>query len=149
MNKLVREGEDSYHLKEFIKDDGLPDDYISNILEDEGGNIWFSSNAGISKLDIESGDIYNFESGDGTGEYNFSESAGFRNSDGVLYFGGFSGLTYFRPEELIYNNTTPPIAITSFKVMNREVRIVPGGILPLSVNEVEKIVLSIRIKKYP
>ncbi len=148
LNKLYsKDGGESYILKEYIKGDGLPDDYISNILEDAEGNIWFSSNAGISRLNTGTGDIYHFESGDGTGEYNFSESAAYRSQDGVLYFGGFSGFTYFSPEELIYNKTSPLIAITSFKVMNREVKVSPDGILPVSVNDVEKIVLGHKDKE--
>jgi signal transduction histidine kinase/ligand-binding sensor domain-containing protein/DNA-binding response OmpR family regulator len=147
LNKLLPDENGGYTLLEYSKQDGLPDDYISNVKEDSEGNIWFSSNAGISKLDVATGDIYNFESGDGTGDFNFSESSSFKSKRGTLYFGGFSGYTYFNPAELVYNNTAPPIAITSFKVMNREVEVNPDGILPVSINEIEKIVLGHKDKE--
>lgn len=148
MNKVFSDdGGLSYQLKEFTKNDGLPDDYISCIQEDAESNIWFTTNAGISKLDKQTGEINNFESGDGTGEFNFSESAGFSGKNGVLYFGAFSGFTYFKPDELIYNSTQPSVAITSFKVMNKEVKVSPDGILPVSINEVDKIVLGYKDKE--
>ncbi|MCK4920784.1 MAG: response regulator [Bacteroidales bacterium] len=147
ISKIVASSDLNYSLIEFTNEDGLPDDYISNILEDKDGDIWFTSNAGISRFDIKDNSIYNFESGDGTGDYNFSESAGFMSNDGTLYFGGFSGFTHFRPDELIYDFNTPPLAITSFKVMNREVEVDPEGILPVSVNEIQDIVLNHKHKE--
>ncbi len=148
LNKLFTEdGGTSYKLREYTMRDGLSDDYICSILEDAEDNIWLSTNVGISKLNKIDGHIYNFQTSDGTGDYNFSESAGFKSKNGVLYFGSYSGLTYFNPDEIVFNNTKPPIAITSFSVMNQEVKVSPDGILPVSINYVDNIVLGHKDKE--
>jgi signal transduction histidine kinase/ligand-binding sensor domain-containing protein/DNA-binding response OmpR family regulator len=148
LNELfTKDGGVTYKLREYTMANGLSDDYINSIQEDTKKNIWLSTNVGISKLDKLTGYINNFESGDGTGDYNFSESAGYRSKSGILYFGAYSGFTYFRPDEIIFNNTKPPIAITSFKVMNQEVKVSPDGILPVSINNVDNIVLGYKDKE--
>jgi hypothetical protein len=41
--------------------------------------------------------------------------------DGEMFFGGIRGLNAFYPDEIKNNPHIPPIVITSFKKLNREV----------------------------
>lgn len=143
LNKLSHENE-KWVLTDYNKNDGISDDYINGILEDNNGDIWISTNVGISQLNIKEKNFRNYDVTDGIGGSNFSESACYKENDGTLYFGGFSGLTYFNPEEIKENTTNPPIVITSFKVLNRDVPISNNDILHKNINNQEKIVLTYR-----
>ena len=144
LNRLDEVGTGKYALVEYTSEDGLPDDYISNIIPDDQGNIWISTNGGISKLIGDKDEFQNFEASDGTGEYTFSEAAGFKSEEGWLFFGGFAGFTYFDPKEIKTNNYVPPIVITNFEVLNREVRVGASDILPVSINELDQLMLTFR-----
>ena len=52
--------------------DGLPNNMINGIVEDNGGNLWISTNQGISKYNIESKIFENYSMADGlqSTEYN-------------------------------------------------------------------------------
>lgn len=142
LNKLTLAPNDPITLTDYTRMDGLSDDYINGILDDEQGNIWVSTNAGIAQLDRSSGAFRNYDVSDGVGGTNFSEAACFKANDGTLYFGGFSDLTYFKPSEIKENNTSPKIVITDFKILNKEVPIKDEHILTQTINAQEKITLS-------
>jgi len=57
----------------------------------------------------------------------------FRDKDGILYFGGNNGLTYFDPAAIQPNRYVPPIVITQFKLFDR---------LQPEKNEAKEIVLD-------
>lgn len=147
LNRLGSDSKGKLYLARFTKEDGLPDDYISNVLQDDEGYIWISSNAGISRLDPSAREFINFSSADGTGNYNFSESAAFISPNGEMYLGGFSGITWFNPYRVNFNSKPPPIVITSFSILNREVPVSAEGLLPVSINEIKKLNLTFREKE--
>ena len=144
LNKLIDNGNGSYSLTEYTTEDGLPDDYLSNIIPDDFGNIWISTNSGISKLIEEENEFQNFEASDGTGKYTFSEAASYKSDEGLLFFGGFAGITYFDPEVIEINRYVPPVVITDFKVLNSDIQVGASEILPISINEMEKLRLTYR-----
>ncbi|TLX71366.1 response regulator [Labilibacter sediminis] len=141
LNKLS-EKSGKFNLQAYTRDSGLPDDYINGILSDENNNIWISSNSGISQLNPETGVVGNYDESDGIGGMNYSESACFKDKNGNLYFGGYSHLTYFNPKDIEENKISPQVAITNFKILNKEVPIEDKGILPYSINYMDKLVLT-------
>jgi signal transduction histidine kinase/ligand-binding sensor domain-containing protein/DNA-binding response OmpR family regulator len=150
LNKISETKEGRFTLKNYTRENGMPDDYINGILNDDNGNIWFSTNAGISKLTISNGteDILNYNQTDGLGDHSFSESACTKGKDGTLYFGGFSNLTFFKPSEIVDNKTTPQIVITDFRILNKKVTIENNGVLPVAINEVEKLKFTHKEKEF-
>lgn len=144
LNRIAITKNKQYKLNTYNKKDGLPDDYINGILNDNNGNIWLSTNAGISQLNPKTKRVRNFEINDGIGGYNFSEGAYFKTPEGIMYFGGYSHLTYFEPEKIKHKHTKPEIAFTSFKVMNEVVEVDKNGFLPVSINKIETLTLTHR-----
>jgi signal transduction histidine kinase/ligand-binding sensor domain-containing protein/CheY-like chemotaxis protein len=147
LNALTETPAGTYSFREFTRRDGLTDDYI-NAIELSDGYTWVSTNAGVSRIEQKSGEIRNYDVSDGVYGYNFSEGSGCQTPDGTIYFGGSSDITWFNPGEFSDDRTTPAIAITSFKVMNREVPVTSDGILPAEINEVERIVLGHRQREF-
>ena len=107
------------------KDDGLFDDIISHIIEDDNGNFWMGSNRGISRVKrdelddyldgkIESFTISSFGSNDGM---NSAETNGgfqpstFTDNEGKIYFPTVSGVAIVDPNKIISNSVPPPVYI--------------------------------------
>ena len=125
----------------FSKKDGLPDEYIYNMIQDAAGKIWISTNRGIAMLDKKTKRIVAYNNEDGLQGLEFNGGACFQCSDGELFFGGVAGLNAFHPDVLPINNFVPPIVITSFEKSNesgKEKKIVKNGdVLELSYSDYE------------
>jgi signal transduction histidine kinase len=67
----------------------LPNDVIYGILEDELGNLWLSTNKGISKFNLKTDSFRNYDHHDGLQINEFNQGAYF-NSNRRLYFGGIN-----------------------------------------------------------
>lgn len=105
-----------YHRKQ-----GLLNEVINGILEDEKGYLWLSTNRGIFKFDPNAETFTQFDASDGLQGNEFNTGAYFKGRGGRFYFGGINGLTAFFPDEITGNPNAPPVAITSFQKFNKEV----------------------------
>jgi PAS domain S-box-containing protein len=131
----------SYHIK-----DGLPSETTVGILEDNKGNLWLSTSKGISKFNPKNGLITNFDEKDGLQGNEFWHNSYFKDYSGKMYFGGNNGLNSFYPDSIKPNEILPKIVFNGLKIFNQPVDIgqqFNGDIiLPQSINETSKIVLS-------
>ncbi len=105
------------------KTDGLPDDAIYGILEDPGGNLWLSTNSGLSRYHPGTGVSRNYTAADGLQSNEFNGGSYYQNTGGEMFFGGINGFNVFRPERIKDNDYLAPIVITDFQLFNRSVRI--------------------------
>ena len=110
LNKFNREDGTFSHYR---TKDGLPNDIIYGILEDDAGNLWLSTNNGISKFNPGSETFKNYDLGDGLQSNEFNYNAYFRNNDGLMFFGGVNGLNGFDPNQVSDNPYIPPVVLTS------------------------------------
>ncbi|MCX6170039.1 MAG: SpoIIE family protein phosphatase [Ignavibacteriales bacterium] len=112
LNKTFR----SYTIK-----NGLPSDAIYGMLEDEDGFLWISTNNGLAKFDPDKKTFKNFNVSDGLQNNEFNGGSFFKSKNGEMFFGGIGGFNSFYPKEIKDNTHIPPVVITSFKKLNREV----------------------------
>lgn len=109
-------------FRSYTVEDGLANNVIYGILPDEEGNLWLSSNKGITKftpgktLD-DTPSIVNYANYDGLAT-EFNTGAYYKDSSGNLYFGGLDGFYWFRPKNLKENSVLPKTAITDLQVFN-------------------------------
>ncbi len=108
------------HIK---KQDGLISNVIRGTLADAYGNLWISSNMGLSRYDRASNSIRNYTREDGLPSNEFNVSACMIGSDGKFYFGSDRGLVAFFPDSIRDNPTTPVVYLTALKLNNRPVQI--------------------------
>jgi diguanylate cyclase (GGDEF)-like protein len=106
---------------------GLPSSVIYGILQDDSGQLWLSSNRGLSRFDPTTGQIKNFDTTDGLQSYEFNGNACLRGRDGLLYFGGINGFNVFNPARVQASTFKPPVVITSFLISNVPIR--PGQLV--------------------
>ena len=101
--------------------DGLPNNVVYGILSDNEGNLWMSTNKGVSRFNPGAKTFRNFEEKDGLQGNEFNRYAYCKTNDGMLFFGGLNGFNYFHPEDLTDNRFIPSVEITDFKLRNQSV----------------------------
>ncbi len=134
------------HINTF---DGLPNNVIYAALEDDNGNIWVSTNEGISKIDIRSSDINttNYGRAHGLATYEYNQHSFLEHSSGLFLFGGAEGVTVFDPLKVESREVNPHIVWTDFQLFNQSVRVSDQPedeeyYLEKSINETERIELN-------
>ncbi|MEL6614408.1 MAG: two-component regulator propeller domain-containing protein [Bacteroidota bacterium] len=103
-------------------DDGLPSAAVYEMLEDDDGRIWVSTNRGLARIDPDAPEalVRAYTEADGVGNVEFNRGAAVRGADGTMYFGGDRGVTVFHPADLRESPYVPPVAITALHRSGRE-----------------------------
>jgi signal transduction histidine kinase/DNA-binding response OmpR family regulator/ligand-binding sensor domain-containing protein len=114
---------------------GLANDVVYGILPDELGNLWLSSNRGITQIKLQGNDdyaIFNYNNYDGLAT-EFNTGAYFKDQQGLLYFGSLEGLYWFQAGSIELNSTAPKTAISGLQVFDTPVDL--EGDIKLSHNQ--------------
>lgn len=104
----------------FSAKEGLENTSVRAIQEDHDGNIWISTNGGISRLDEKTGRFYNYNYHDGIPMGDFMDGSTCITPDGTLFFGSQNGACYFNPRELSSPRQVSPVTITQFFIYNKQ-----------------------------
>jgi len=110
LNKKTR------HFTHFIEANGLADNVVYGIVPDDDGNLWCSTNRGLSRFTPRTGLFVNYLESDGLPNNEFNTGAYLRISDGRLLFGGVNGLTILVPDDIKRSTYLPPAVITGLRV---------------------------------
>lgn len=114
---------------------GFASNFMHNVLSDNHGNLWISSNKGISRFNTSSRSVNNYNTLDGLQEGEFGVVA-FKSKTGEMFFGGENGLNVFHPDSVKDNMNVPPVVLISFRIYNQEAK------LERSISETDEIRLS-------
>ncbi|OQX95840.1 hypothetical protein B6I21_03400 [candidate division KSB1 bacterium 4572_119] len=108
-------------FKNYSLENGLPNNVVYGILPDEKGNLWLSTNKGLSKFNPETEIFVNYDITDGLQSNEFNAGAFCKSSrTGEMFFGGVNGFNSFFPRDIIVNEVVPNIVLTSFKIFDKE-----------------------------
>ena len=116
---------------------GLPDNVINGILEDNNGNIWLSTNKGLSKFNPKTEIFKNYYVANGLQSNKFNKDAFLKRKNGMLCFGGMNGFNMFNPDSIIENRHVPKIAITDFQFLNQSIKTEDNPLQKYSIDEKE------------
>lgn len=108
-------------FKIYNESNGLANNVVYCTLEDRSGNIWMTTNYGISKLNKEKETFINFSAEDGIQSNEFNLSSNMVTYDGLFIVGGMGGFNIFDPESVKKNIIIPTVVITSVKILNEEI----------------------------
>ena len=115
----------SCRIRRFTEEDGLPNNMIYGILEEDSRTIWFSTNRGLARLtykkeneDIKIDKVTSFDSKNGLQSNEFNTGAFHKGLDGMLFFGGVKGLNYFDPQTMPDRKEKIPIVISEARIDN-------------------------------
>lgn len=104
---------DSNSFTYYLEKDGLPNGVVHGIIEDSDGNLWMSTNLGITRFNPETETFRNFDASDGLQSNEFNSLSYARGRNGEFYFGGIEGLTVFDPSHIMDNPYAPQVTLTS------------------------------------
>lgn len=99
---------------------GLSNSTLYSLLPDAMGNLWISSNVGLSRFNpntLAFNNFYNYHNlQDNEFNFNalFSDALSLKPFEQVLYFGGVNGVSYFTPSAITHNNTSSVPVILRF-----------------------------------
>jgi ligand-binding sensor domain-containing protein/signal transduction histidine kinase len=116
-------------LQNFSFAQGLSSAVVYGILNDNKSNLWLSTDDGIFLFDTATERFTQFGIDDGVQSLEFSGGAYFKDSDGMMYFGGINGLNYFHPDSITINQYLPAIVISDIKVMGVRVKGEPNELI--------------------
>lgn len=111
-------------LRRYSEKDGLSNNTIYSVLIANNQNVWVSTNAGISKLDVSKNVFFNYDVFDGlqAGQFN-PGSALYNEVGGYMCMGGTLGLNVFYPDQVRDNLKKPDIMLSGLSLFNKPVRI--------------------------
>ena len=95
-------------------DDGMLSNYILSAIEDKAGNLWIATQAGLNRLNPQTGSLIGFPYDRLGLTLRFNEGAPIYTRDGNLCFNTSAGIFYFDPEEISNNNFVPQLLIQGF-----------------------------------
>lgn len=149
LNKFViknKNESDLYDIKvtneAYSRNNGLADNSVKSILEDENGNLWLGTNSGISFFNVKEKTFTNFSTEDGINGSVMNSESTLKLKSGLMLFGSISGLTVFNPKNIKLSTYQPNIVITDFKIFNKSVKIEKNSPLKKNIVYADKIILS-------
>jgi len=110
---------------------------------DNLGNLWLTTNQGLSLIDSNKKNIRNFNANDGLINLEYSDGASFFDvKTSRLYVGGTMGVDIIQTDQIKFSSYFPPIAINQLLIKN--VPVDPGdeGVLTSRINHQKKLKLN-------
>lgn len=136
----------------FTENEGLSNNVVYSIVEDNNGNLWLSTDNGLSRFNPETKTFKNYYKTDGLQSNQFYWSASYKNNAGKIYFGGMKGVNAFYPDSIHDVSFTPGTIVTDFKIYNHSVdvgkRYNGKTVLEKSITQTNHIKLSYKLNEF-
>jgi ligand-binding sensor domain-containing protein len=111
-----------WRVRRVTTDDGLVNQNVASLLEDDDGTLWIGTRHGLSRYDPTSGRFHNYGLGDGLPGNEFSPGAACGGKGG-LYFGTSRGVLVIRPGTPFVEPVLAPTRITDIRTLAGPLRL--------------------------
>ena len=105
--------------------DGLSSNIVLSATDDDNGNIWLSTETGISKVSKSDKSVVNYSRYYGVVSTTFSEATCCRLDDGTIMFGTLNNIYHIDPDRFTYSPEDKHLVISGFTVDGK--RLPVGG----------------------
>ena len=119
--QVVSQGQDSLVFKRFDSSDGLINNCVRGISEDQFHNLWITTTQGISCFNPQTHTFSNYTTEDGLLSNQFYWNSICRGQKGEIFAGSMSGLSVISPSPMASVLSDFPIVITDLRIANRHV----------------------------
>lgn len=143
LNKLTsfdKDGKATFNSYTVLE--GLPSDVLLSIREDKKGNLWISSENGISKFIPSKQTFENYDDKSITFPVRFNEAASAITADGKIFFGANNGFFYFNPDSIRKSSYVPPIVFSKLLIANEDITPGKKSVLKQNIDDTHELVLS-------
>ncbi len=104
----------------FTEKDGLSNNVVKRIFYDHEYNLWVATNVGLNKFFVKDHHFRSFYESDGLPFEDFWYSFGKLNNGNVV-LSGMKGICYFKPEDIIDDESLPRLEFSKLRVFNQVV----------------------------
>ncbi|MES2823392.1 MAG: two-component regulator propeller domain-containing protein [Pseudomonadota bacterium] len=108
-------------FKAFKIEDGLADNVVTGIQEDNSGFLWISGANGLSRLNTATMKFKTYDKRHGLAGNLFNRDANVKRRNGDLAFGSSEGLSIFNPTDIEDNLYVPPVVLANLSLFNHPV----------------------------
>jgi signal transduction histidine kinase/DNA-binding response OmpR family regulator/ligand-binding sensor domain-containing protein len=130
-------------FKQYDASDGLNNDMVKSMVEDNDYRLWFASDAGLSYYDMVGGRIMNFDKYDGFPQVEVEDNAAICTDDGDLWIGCAQGVLSFSPNKIESRTSKYKTFIVGCEVSNRDITTDDAdGIIDRSISYADGITLK-------
>ena len=125
--------EQTKQFQTFTTSDGLPDNMILNILEDNHQTLWISTPNGLCNAIPKQGkaglvfSVISYDETNNLQNREFNDNAALKTRAGELIFGGPSGFNIINPDKILKPVYHPKIVFTGLQILSKSV--VPGELI--------------------
>jgi signal transduction histidine kinase/ligand-binding sensor domain-containing protein/DNA-binding response OmpR family regulator len=112
--------------KRYSMEDGLSNNSVLRILEDDKGNLWISTLFGLDQLNPKRQKFTCFYESDGLPNNEFLYNAAIRTRKGELMFGSLGGAVIFQPDSIRPNVRQPALLLTALSMDNMPIQRLPA-----------------------
>ena len=123
-------------FEQYTVRDGLSDNVVYGIIEDDDGFLWLPTNNGLSHFDPIEERFNKFDVQDGILSNEFNINSLYKTKSGEIFLGGVNGSTSFYPQNTVGSKQKPPVMFTRF------VKYVEGNAIEVPVSS------SLQLKHY-
>lgn len=134
----------NYAQKKFVQhpiNANLPNQTVYDVLEDNRGTYWFSTNRGLLSFNPRQKTYRVFDGSNGLQATQFNFKAALKDQRGYLYFGSVDGLCYFDPEVIAKRVFDPPVYFTNLQLFNHPVSADGKSVLTKHIDETETLAI--------
>ena len=143
LNKLISISEKGRAIfKCYTVKDGAPSDVMLSMQEDVKGNLWISTENGLSKFSPSQQRFDNYDDKSFAFKVNFSEGTSESTYDNEIYFGTISGIFHFNPLTIRKSTYVPNIIFSQLMIANKVVEPGEHSVLKVALDETPELILS-------
>lgn len=138
---LVRYIPQNNVLKCYNTTDGLSNNTVESILEDNKASLWICTAYGLSCMNVKTEQFHNYYEYDGFQSNQFCHGSAFKSWHSYLYMGGNKGISRFNPQQMTISERPMPIIFERLEVNNLTVQPGDNSMLKQHLSQTDKIVL--------
>ena len=129
------------HFQRYTTNEGLANNTVLRMLEDEQGNLWLSTYNGLSKFSVQKNEWQNFYQSDGLQSNQFSFNAALALKSGEFIFGGIKGFNIFYPGNVYSQSESPEIFLSGLRVNNSPIAKNEAFVKERNLEKIKRIVI--------
>jgi signal transduction histidine kinase/ligand-binding sensor domain-containing protein/CheY-like chemotaxis protein/AraC-like DNA-binding protein len=146
--RLIHYKQDGVYIESFsLQNEFIKSFKVYSIISGVDENdIWLGTDKGLIRYNLKSNQINVFKNIAGNRTNLYLPNSIYKSKEQELYFGTTTGFVYFNPNDIVLNNTPPPVVIDNMKLLNKDVKIghqyASGFILSDAINNLDEIVIG-------
>ncbi|WP_019026526.1 ligand-binding sensor domain-containing protein [Colwellia piezophila] len=109
---------EQFSFQHFDTKDGMKSRTVYGLTQDNLGDIWFSSNKGISRLEPNNQRFKHFDLSHGLVDLEYNHNSFLSGLDNTIYFGAGKGFSSVIPDKIKNNVQAPNVRLTNILKLN-------------------------------